>query len=1131
MNNKNSELKFLKLTPESDENIEVYEEALDYALAYNNDINNIALTGGYGTGKSTIINSYIKTANLKSFMYVHLGSFEKFNIESEDFDSNEKLGNIEEKIISQILHQTPSKYVPKSIFKIKEKDKFFETFSIVISILVTCLISIYLFFPDNINILKSLYGDVNTFYKKFLFIIFCYILGYFVYKTIKIQKSSTILKKLRFYGNEIEIGDKQENSYFDKHMSDVIYLFLNCKKNIFIFEDLDRFNEPRIFEKLIEINTLLNKHHSKEMEYKFIYLLRDDIFTSKDRTKIFDFIIPIIPIIAYGNSSHKFKSLLKELNLSDEFDMKVIEKILIYIDDMRVLKNIVNEYIIYKSKIKIEFSKTKLLSILVYKNIFPNDFYLFQYGNSFIDIIYKQKNEMLNERIKKIDEEIDILSNKIDLTKTSLIENINEVLALHFNFNKYYEMKVNGKKIDDYASNTDFIKAVRDNKNIITYKSNPPYANIETIDLSNEFDRIQSLITIENYPQLNGRIEKLNKKIIELKIEKENSYNVEVKDLIIGKDKNYFVGLAEANEEFIYLKDHQYFDLILFLINESLIDRNSLDYISVQEDEDLSINDRIFLRKLFDRESNLELYNVENPSRVLEKLNEKDIIKYKITNLNIIEFVVENKQEDNLKDILSVCHINRNYDPILKYFVLISKDNMKEEFFIKVLYNNSVIEEVFTYSSEDLIEKFVNTLLVEIESEFTHDLYKIEIVKTIIEKIKVDESNIHGIISKLHNFTNNNYKFYNIDLYEKNKGQYLTLLENNLIKITENNILKIFNVFNLYIDNKERYLNNITFLYQINNQHVLEYFLNKNLNEYMKIYLKTNKIGKFNDEFWYILNIMNNEKLDSNLMLEYINNMDGTRLCKNLITVPSFYIDEIIGNGLFTLNDDNLEFIFSNYLEIPTSLSEKISNLNDYDIEINLSEQNNIKFIEYLFDEFEIIKIREVIDCITKKIIDITQFKEHNSKVLLLLEKNLIEFNTTNILFLTENYSKEIFEDPSFIDIHLDNYLTNEILSNDNIDISYKKKVMLKNISSIELSKILEYIDQFNMNKNLIEVLKRKTRRVEATESNKIILNHFIKLNIITKFEEDSETNEYYISGRDLSKNEEYSHINLDIYL
>lgn len=58
-----SEFNFQKLTPfDKIENLDFYEDALDFALN-EKDIKNIAITGIYGAGKSSVLESY---KNLKS---------------------------------------------------------------------------------------------------------------------------------------------------------------------------------------------------------------------------------------------------------------------------------------------------------------------------------------------------------------------------------------------------------------------------------------------------------------------------------------------------------------------------------------------------------------------------------------------------------------------------------------------------------------------------------------------------------------------------------------------------------------------------------------------------------------------------------------------------------------------------------------------------------------------------------------------------------------------------------------------------------------------------------------------------------------------------------------------------------
>ena len=140
---------------------------------------------------------------------------------------------------------------------------------------------------------------------------------------------------------------------------------------------MDRYNSNQVFGKLREINQLLNNNPDKEINktYRFVYLLRDDIFTSKDRTKFFDFIIPVVPIVDSGNSYDKFMEYFGDGDILFDFNSDFLQEISLYIDDIRLLKNIYNEYRIYYNRIQAtELSCDKLLGIIVYKNLITRDF-------------------------------------------------------------------------------------------------------------------------------------------------------------------------------------------------------------------------------------------------------------------------------------------------------------------------------------------------------------------------------------------------------------------------------------------------------------------------------------------------------------------------------------------------------------------------------------------------------------------------------------------------------------------------------------------------------------------------------------------------------------------------------------
>ena len=68
-------IKFESLTPKIlEENKPIYTKALDFAFE-NDSIKNIAITGVYGSGKTTIWNTYVKQKNLKNIITVFITTY------------------------------------------------------------------------------------------------------------------------------------------------------------------------------------------------------------------------------------------------------------------------------------------------------------------------------------------------------------------------------------------------------------------------------------------------------------------------------------------------------------------------------------------------------------------------------------------------------------------------------------------------------------------------------------------------------------------------------------------------------------------------------------------------------------------------------------------------------------------------------------------------------------------------------------------------------------------------------------------------------------------------------------------------------------------------------------------------
>ena len=103
---------FEKLTPNNDIDIDVYESAIDFVFE-NPDINNVAISGAYGAGKSNLLAAYKAKHTNISFVHISLAHFQS---PEEASMGSVKESIFEGKILNQLIHQIPPDKIPQTNF-------------------------------------------------------------------------------------------------------------------------------------------------------------------------------------------------------------------------------------------------------------------------------------------------------------------------------------------------------------------------------------------------------------------------------------------------------------------------------------------------------------------------------------------------------------------------------------------------------------------------------------------------------------------------------------------------------------------------------------------------------------------------------------------------------------------------------------------------------------------------------------------------------------------------------------------------------------------------------------------------------------------------------------------------------
>lgn len=233
---------------------------------------NIAVTGEYGTGKTSVINTAIdilknKKEYKKKFVSISLAAlYRTVSFRELETDYLEQLKELEQQIeysiLQQILYCHDPERTPRSSFNRLYKislGNILIHYLLPVSLLISSLV--VLFEPSWLRV--DSFVSALEHLRESKLIVDCIALIVLLFSVVCIaydlfNKYNFPFKKVSFSKAEVEISPK---STFNHYLDEITYFFSNSPESIVVFEDLDRFQEEiciTIFNKLRELNFLLN---------------------------------------------------------------------------------------------------------------------------------------------------------------------------------------------------------------------------------------------------------------------------------------------------------------------------------------------------------------------------------------------------------------------------------------------------------------------------------------------------------------------------------------------------------------------------------------------------------------------------------------------------------------------------------------------------------------------------------------------------------------------------------------------------------------------------------------------------------------------------------------------------------
>lgn len=651
----------------------IYAAALKFATD-NQNVSNIALTGPYGSGKSSIIRSFLKSYPRQA-LHISLAAFLP---EAGDEQRKVKKSEIERSILQQLLYGADADKLPLSRFKRIQSPgvwSFFRSLYILIG-----LIALWQMFRERTAIFDGSYFEPFSFTNWFdisvatLALIFVWSVIHHFY----VASFGVSLKSISLRDIELRPSSEDQDSILNRHLDEIVYFFQATRYDLVIVEDLDRFEDSDIFVTLREINGLVNGNVGVKRRVRFLYALRDDMFVNTDRTKFFEFIIPVIPIINSSNSIDMVLARGKRLELDGRLDPQFLREVSRYLNDLRLIHNVFNEYAIYVANLETDgenvLDATKLLAVLIYKNVYPRDFERLHKGEGHLAEILGRKDELIAFREQDYRSEVAELERGLEAADQQIPKDLRELKRIYV-MALVEMLPTNVTTINVNGQTSLALAALTEYEEFEEFVALPEvyYNTLNQGRRSQNISGLQKNVDAEaTYAERAATIEKKaddNKKAAHRRI-------AELRNQIKNIRTSKFNVLLRSSTQAIETLFQQLGDggeLARFLLLEGYLDDSYYQYTSLFHSGRLSPNDNKFLIQIRAFNTPEPTFQIDNPNEVIEGMREDDFSLNYALNVQLVDALLESEE---------------HRDRLMKLFAYLAVEFSSQQEFFEAYYSS-----------------------------------------------------------------------------------------------------------------------------------------------------------------------------------------------------------------------------------------------------------------------------------------------------------------------------------------------------------------------------------------------------------------------------------------------------------
>ncbi len=1030
------------LIPLDNINIDAYYEPLIQGISDKN-ITNIALSGSVGSGKSSIIKSFEKKClneNKKfNFLNISLADFENSNTELKDSEIEQ---NLERSILQKIFYTVSDKEIPFSRFKRIKDISEDDIYNYSLELVLWSLMFSILFYNDKL----PSYFQTEVLKSSAFFVIF---IAVFRFSPVIIKIFNTLsIASLDFLGSKIDFGNEKNASILNKNIDEIIYFFKVTKYNIVVFEDLDRYNNNlTIYKKLREINTIINgSNEIGNKKITFLYAIKDDYFNNENRTKFFDLILPVIPVVDYTNASDKIREKLNIYNATYSEDVKFTDDFIadigLFLSNMRLISNVFIEFVIYSKIIKLNNIKginhnimyQQLFCLLTYKTLYPSDFANLLIKKGILFSVLQQRDHFASVLIQKLNDKI----KEIELTIKKINEEpINDIKDIQNMFLGYFISQINSLNNNKIFLNDKWmpIKEIIDDNNFEQIKSIKPhnstlaFSDIKDTSGKTYDERIQlykrgKTITLEYNKKIIEELEELKRKakyfsLDELIIELNKFEDKQILDDDVNNEKLY----NSYSDDPLIVNELK--DFIQLIISQKYVNVETYElFTSHFYEENLNSSDRHFIINVKNSQNSLYYdYELTNLHEISRRLSPTLFNKESILNFDLFEYIYKNLDNNKEKYDSLIEHIAETKNlKFINYFLEYKK--IDEDKLLKdlVIYKNSKINSEIINGKYWLWDSLDNNnFILEKKYEFTKYILKyfnnfkeLQYINSLKDFLTNTENEFLFIVKDLEFeritiiIKDMNLIFDNLNKTEEKLDIFKFIYENNLYNLKSKDILLlILSKFNNNTNSIEIFNKAIVSSILNSTSEKLKNYFKENISCLIDIILE-NSTDENNESIILVANDENINLQDrliflgqQNNKLEFIAEINDDLLEKvfELNKVEASWINIFYYmnsnknvNILISFINKNYENLINNYNDITDGYKNFIS-----DILFNkLLDNEPFKELIKIFNHFDNEEVRGILNHYQS----LDKFEFSNEKLEFLINENLIDLSEKNYNYL-----------------------------------------------------------------------------------------------------------------------------------